>query len=274
MRRVLAAMALCALSSSGLFAAGACTGATSNGGNTLTIYSSAPSGGDINNATISNGQLLTLDSVGNCVVAGSTFSNFQVDGGVGFVGTIPFDLGLTVVGGTQAQFNYTNLGNGDIELFFQASPGITQLTLEDGSATSITENVCSAALSAPNTTCPSTTQLAQLNTNGTGQSIDGPVSIGSVSTDFIVETITGGGNNTQGIGSGVPEPMTLSLMGIGLLGIGFLGGALAANRHQTDQNLSSLSSRLGLTCFRGQKKGPVSKDSALFDSLGLFSVTR
>ena len=272
MRRV-GSMALCALSSSGLFAAGACTGATSNGGNTLTIYSSAPSGGDINNATIGNGQLLTLDSVGNCVVAGSTFSNFQVDGGVGFFGTIPFDLGLTVVGGTQAQFNYTNLGNGDIELFFQASPGITQLTLEDGSATSITENVCSAALSAPNTTCPSTTQLAQLNTNGTGQS----VRTGKHRQRF--HRLYRGdhhGRRQQHAGDRfwLPEPMTLSLMGIGLLGIGFLGGALAANRHQTDQNLSSLSSRLGLTCFRGPKKGPVSKDRAPFDSLGPFSIMR
>lgn len=226
MKRIMVAIALGALSSSAIFAVGACTGPnTTNGGNTLTIYDSMPSGGDINNVVISNGTLLPVDTIGTCVVAGSTFSNFQVDAGVGFANNTPFNLGLTVTT-NQATFQYTNLGTGEIELFFQVSPGITFLTLDNGTSTTITENVCSASITSPppNTTCQSGTQLAQLMTNGQGNSTDGPVSIGSVTTDFIVKDITGGGSNTDNFGSsGVPEPMSLSLMGIGLLGIGLLG---------------------------------------------------
>jgi hypothetical protein len=220
----MAAIALAALSSSAVFAAGACTGPnTTNGGNTLNIYDSLASGGDLNSVLISNGTLLPVDATGTCVVAGFTFSNFQVDAGVGFANNTPFNLSLTISGG-QATFQYTNLGVGGIELFFQINPGLGFLTLQNGTSTTITENVCSAAIvSPPNTTCPLGTQLAQLTTNGQGNSIDGPVLIGAATTDFVVKSITGGGDNTDSFASGVPEPMTLSLMGLGLLGIGLLG---------------------------------------------------
>lgn len=223
-RRMIAAIALGALGSSAVFAAGACTGPnTTNGGNTLNIYDSLSSGGDINSVVISNGTLLPVDTTGTCVVAGFTFSNFQVDAGVGFANNTPFNLSLTIAA-NEATFQYTNLGAGDIELFFQLSPGLMFLTLQNGTSTAISENVCSAGiLSPPNSTCPMGTQLAQLTTNGQGNSIDGPILIGSATTDFIVKNITGGGDNTDSFASGVPEPMSLSLMGLGLLGIGLLG---------------------------------------------------
>ncbi len=241
MKRILVAIAITAMSSSAIFAAGACTGpnATTPGGTTgeLDIYGSGVSGADINNASVSNGTILPVDTIGTCTVNGAVFSNFQVVTNT-ITGPQPtgFNLALAVIGGTTAQFTYSVTGAdvlNDFELFYQIGgggalgSGVTSMTLNGESSTQTTEFICSAASANPanpQTGCPNGTTLGQLTSNIAAEQ-QGPVTFGSVVTDFVNKDIQGGSEVQQQPGSvsGVPEPMTLSLLGVGLLGIGLLG---------------------------------------------------
>jgi len=213
MKRTLWVLALGAVCSTAGFANSACTGAVS--GNTLTIYSSFATGGDINNASISNGTVLPVDTVGTCSVGGYTFSNFDVIAATGFLPNTAFNLSATV-NDSGVTFTYTNLGVGDIELFYQVSPGLSGMTLEATGA-NITENICSAPTVGTGTSCPQGTFLGTLSVSGF--TTTDTITFAKVGTDFVAKDITGGSDNSQTI---VPEPVSLSLMGAGLLGIGLL----------------------------------------------------
>jgi hypothetical protein len=246
MRPFLVATALCALSSSAVFAANVCTGPGAPGGGVpgtlgyLQIYGSGSTGADINNVTAQSGQVLAVDTTGSCLVNGTTFSNFQVVTST-ILNTPPatgFNLSLTVSGtapnNENAGFSYSSVSPGvvqDLELFYQITNlTASTMTLSSGSASAVTEYICGAPTlvsGSPVTGCPNGDPLTPggLPLTTIGAQTDGPVTIGSATIDYVDKDITGGSEVFQdpNVSGGVPEPMSLSLMGIGLLGIGLLG---------------------------------------------------
>jgi hypothetical protein len=210
MRKIFVAMAL---STAGLYAAGACDGGTTN---VVNVYT---------DVTLTPGTVLSADSADSCVVGGSVFSNFQVVGGAGTDFVSPgdgFSLSVDVTSANTAEFLFTNLGTGDIELYYTAVGGFLQMTLNANSTTAITEVICGTPYAVPSSNCAS--PLNQTSPFGvTSTDTVASTMVTAAAEDYIVKDITGGSEFTQSI---APEPMTLSLVGAGLLGLGILGRKL------------------------------------------------
>lgn len=217
-------LALSAFGLTGIYASGVCTstgGGVANGGQALVIYNSLSSGGDFNNITMSNGVTLAQDTLGTCTIGSITFSNFQVSGVGPFNLNTPFFFEAQIDPTAGIDFTYTNLNGADIELEFEVSPGVTVAILNNGTSTSVTENICSNNPGLPGTTCTSLLPGGTLNSNSLNPSVIGAVTPNSV--DWVLKDITGGSDVNQVFG---PEPMTMSLMGAGLLGLGLIGRKL------------------------------------------------
>jgi hypothetical protein len=210
MKIILIAMALGAV---GIHAGNVCDGGP---GTSVDVYS---------DVTLTSSTVLALDSADSCTVGNYTFSNFQVASGAG-VNFIAPNTGFSltvVVGGAldsnEAEFEFSNLGAGDIQLYYTITGGVPDMTLGSGTTNSVSEVICSIAFAVPNSTCGGSTlgAVSPLDTNG---STYASTLVNPANEDFIVNNIFGGSEIFESI---APEPMTLTLMGVGLAGIGLLG---------------------------------------------------
>jgi hypothetical protein len=202
----------------GSFAADLCTG----GGTSLDVYVNAP----INNAT-----LLSGGSTGTCNIGNYVFSNFDVFGNTGWVSGDVFNLTVAVdnpaSGDIAFLYSATNGGSavsvGDFILTFTITPGVTGIYLFDGTAGSVTENVCSGVVGTygTNSACQGPNlNTSPLTTNTSNNQAFSLVNPSPTGFDVITKDISGGSEIYQAI---LPEPMTFTLMGAGLLGLGILG---------------------------------------------------
>lgn len=197
------------------FGVGACTG-TDASGNSITL--SSPSFG--------TGSSLTGAPSDACSVGSITFTNFDVYGG-SFSAPEAFNITFLVVNATTLQITTTNLGGNDIEIYFQTNQFSSPIGLSGASGETVTEGVCSATFnqSVGSEGCsPGFLNTSNLHIQ---PGAEGPVMSALNSspsgTFYFVKDDSGGSQLTETF---APEPMTLSLMGVGLLGIGFLGRKL------------------------------------------------
>lgn len=172
----------------------------------------------VNNVTLTAGTNYA-DNTDTCTSGAYTFSNFDIYSHLGNASVSNFSATVDITNGLLS-LNYTNIGTDDIVFFYDITGGVSGMTAEVGTATTITEVVCGTAYNdaGGNTTCTS----GALNTSPLIVTQGNPVatsSINAAATDYIAKDITGGSELFQQI---VPEPMTLSLMGAGLLGLGLL----------------------------------------------------
>jgi hypothetical protein len=163
----------------------------------------------------------------SCNMAGYTFSNFDVYTQSGFALGENVELIVTTdSGGTEGLLalsvtTSSAMPSGDYILTYTITSGVTNMTLLDGTASSIEENICSSVSTyGESTACVgSNLNLSVLDVNNLS-----PTSATSVvtfhSSDVVTKDIQGGSESYQQI---VPEPMTFSLLGVGLLGLGLLG---------------------------------------------------
>ena len=202
-------LALCAI---GVSAGNVCNGGP---GISVDVYS---------DVTLTSSTVLALDSTDSCSVGNYIFSNFQVAGGAGINLVAPnsgFSL-TVVVGGAlppgEVEFEFSNLGAGDIQLFYTITGGVTDMTLGGGTTNSVSEVICSNAFAVPNSTClgDSLGATSPLDTLGSTSAF---TLVDPANEDFIVKNISGGSEVFQSVS---PEPMTLSLVGLGLLSLAFL----------------------------------------------------
>jgi hypothetical protein len=171
-------------------------------------------------ATLTAGAVLT--STFSCTEGAYTFSNFVVTGD-----TVPdpiTNFSVSTGPSTSASaltlgFAYTDLDtNGDdFLLTYEITPGVSYATLSAGPAVSVTELLCSVPTTAGGS-CPGTVLNKTVLSAANGGSSASSVTVAG--SDYIFKDITGGSNVIQ---SFVPEPVTFSLMGLGLLAIGFAG---------------------------------------------------
>lgn len=190
----------------------------------------------------------TSDTYAPCTIGVLTFSNISYDldegaftvdpDAVNVIQTIPPGAGTAV----SIELNPNLTADSDLELEFQVSGGIEGVELGfNGTGTGfVNEVVCTVFTSTG--VCPSGDLLATLNvTSSTTMATPGAGCVGcSSSTTDGIASVTFGSFQSEvwvfkDINSGnapysevlqafvVPEPMTLSLMGIGLLGLGFAG---------------------------------------------------
>jgi hypothetical protein len=172
----------------------------------------------VSDATFNNGD--TTSSAFSCQLGSFVFSNFSVTANTGFpdpmsTGT-PFNLTVGSHTTSDTLSFGANLSAGqDVELLFQISPGITGMTLQAGPGGGVSEIICSVQPSGIGT-CPQGTVLGTGAVSGGGTTFFAVLPAG---TDFVYKDVNGVSEFAQTV---VPEPMTLSMMGIGLLGLGLL----------------------------------------------------
>jgi hypothetical protein len=180
---------------------------------------------------------MDVTTIGSCTLGGLTFSSFTVNGVPNPPGTTIYlssigtqsgpggevDLGFqlatpwngTTVTASDTVLMYSVTGPGDIV-------GVNNLQ-SGGQGVVIQEIVCSVAFVSGN--CSQTNQLANFSNPPTSSG-----TFSAQSTIYILKDISQNGPNASISGflnsvetSTVPEPATLSMMGLGLLGFGLMG---------------------------------------------------
>lgn len=173
-----------------------------------------------NNTVISgNGD---FGGANGCTIGSEDFSNFEVGVNGGF--QTPTALTVTIGSdGISVLSIGTNMSSGeDIELAFSITPGVLGIDLSSGPGGGVNEIVCSTQVLVGNVanagTCTGTTlgsgSVSQNTSNSTF------VSVAPAAEDWVFKDISNVSEVSQTI---TPEPMTLSLMGIGLIGLGIFG---------------------------------------------------
>lgn len=174
----------------------------------------------------------------DCTIGGLEFSNFRADNASNSQGLQIFMLNASVASGfVTLNFN-PNLalsGLQDIHLFFTVTGGINQIDLSNGGTTSttISERACSSAVLSSGSCEDLAHQLGVVTAaGGTGNILSLPFT--TTSPVYIYKDIQKPAAGAEGdlrpdltgfsqsFHTGVPEPMTLSMMGIGLLGLGLV----------------------------------------------------
>lgn len=169
------------------------------------------------------GSTLYTDATDACTLAnGQVFGNFAFFTNSGFSAGGTMTVTIQVVGNT-LDFGTTNMtGSGeDIEIYFSTTPGIGFVILQTGPGDAATEGICGTAgfnESSGGENCVSGSFL----NNSALSSFNGSTSSSTVnfaSTQWFVKDDSGGSSVSQTF---IPEPMTLSLVGVGLVGLGLL----------------------------------------------------
>jgi hypothetical protein len=199
--------------------------------------SSVARGGPVScDPTVAN--VLTLGSAG-CQVTGSAliFSNFTVtpSGGLTSANVGLADTAGTGVAGSdvdlgfQLSLGFSNVSDpiGDLLLFYTVTGGITGIDLAiqgspavQGGYIQVTEVACSVPFT---TACPTVDTLANyVATSLNGSAAFMQAVFASTSPVYIKKDLNFEGATTSEFTNGQlsPEPMTFSLMGVGLLGLG------------------------------------------------------
>lgn len=219
MKRFLILAALAGAGSIAAYATDTCTGGQQEFSDTLT----------------GTGEDNLLVGSTNCVMGAFTFSNFDVYTQSGFQNGETLALEVTTDSGSTPGLLALSLtctadcpaGIGDYILTYTISPGPTSMTLYDGTASSIEENICNASSGIVGgygelTECGS--QVGTLSVTSTNTTASTTVTTAAI--DYVTKDIDGGSESYQMPGGIVPEPMTLSMMGAGLLGLGLFGRRL------------------------------------------------
>lgn len=167
----------------------------------------------------------TISLTGTCALGAVSFNNFAIYGASvptqlsGFVASVSVDSSTNTL-----LFFYNNLGNStsgydDIHITFQGTPStfIYGMTLGAGSSQGTAELVCSTSFIGNTENCGGT--LLGSGSAGTGASATFNIGPNAGGTDYFLKDITGGSGVSQIL---APEPMSLSMMGLGLLGLGAL----------------------------------------------------
>jgi|SRR5579872_2449015 len=168
------------------------------------------------------GSTLYNDTTDTCTLAdGQVFSNFSFFTNTGFAGGGVMTVTVSV-SGNSLEFGTTSMAGGeDIEIYFKTTPGIRFVTLQTGPSDSTTEGICNGSGFNESIGGENCLSGSFLNTSALSSS-NGSVSSSAVtfsSTDWFVKDDGGGSSVSQTF---VPEPVSLSLMGVGLLGLGLL----------------------------------------------------
>jgi hypothetical protein len=166
----------------------------------------------------------------SCSIGSLTFESFSSTNYNETVGgIITLDIGTVTSNGFTLQTILPTNGSpsfNDVNLQFEVAGGVSGVGLSlNGAPTAfVTENVCKTQQTAGSGNCTPGNLLAYLTAYG-----NNGVSTASFSTTdpiWIFKDISDGGypmsETTQIYTSGVPEPMTLSMMGVGLLGLSLI----------------------------------------------------
>jgi hypothetical protein len=172
-------------------------------------------------ATVPPGPGDSFSVAGTCAVGGVTFSNFNVFLAVGPFPVGGFSVNVFIDPAGGLDIDYTGISApADFHLAFEATPGITSMILETGVGSTVSEGVCNTTFNVNSGTSACGPDLLNQTpiTASNGGTITSLITFSG--TDFFFKDISGGSEVTELI---APEPMTLSMMGVGLLGLGFFG---------------------------------------------------